>query len=364
MEAERILLIRTDRIGDVVLTLPAVSAIHHRFPRTFIAFLAGSDTVPLVENHAHIDQILTYDPKGPHRGLSGHLQLARELKSLHFDTAILFHPRLELSTALAWAGIPKRIGTGYRWYSFLFTHRIREHRRQCRRHEADYNMGLLAPLIPSPPTPRFHFRLRPNLLQWREATLRNLRTGPDYSILHPGSGGSAANLTVDQYRAILRFLLRETVWPVFLTGTSSERRLAERVAEGTPEGRVLNMAGRFSLDELMVLLRGARLLVTTSTGPLHIANALNTPVLAFFCPALPQTPRRWGPYNQQEWVVVPESETPPRCRISRCPLGGCLQSVSERQIVQRLAERLETLRNPEDRGKDTKGLSFPLPDTP
>ena len=145
---ERFLLIRTDRIGDTILTLPSVTALRKKYPAAFIVFLAQPYTVPLIEKYEGIDLLLTYEPDKRHKGWPGIMQLSRELEQLKIDVALLFYPRLELAFALFKAKIPVRIGTAYRWYSFLLTQRIFEHRKECLKHEAEYNLSLLASLLP------------------------------------------------------------------------------------------------------------------------------------------------------------------------------------------------------------------------
>ena len=144
----RILLIRTDRIGDTILTLPSVTAIRKKYPKAYIAFLSRPYTQPLIEQYSGIDLFLTYDPDGIHKGFKGILKLIKELKEHKFHSAILFYPRIELAFAIFRAKIPIRIGTGYRWYSFFFNNRIFEHSKECKKHESEYNLSLLEPLIP------------------------------------------------------------------------------------------------------------------------------------------------------------------------------------------------------------------------
>ena len=140
---KRFLLIRTDRIGDTILTLPAVTALRSQYQDAFIAFLAQPYTVPLIEQYVGIDISLSYEPHGRHKGWQGLSKLSHELQELNFDAALLFYPRVKLAFAIAKAGIPVRIGTGYRWYSFLLTERIFEHRKDCQKHEAEYNFSML-----------------------------------------------------------------------------------------------------------------------------------------------------------------------------------------------------------------------------
>jgi len=112
--------------------------------------------------------------------------------------------------------------------------------------------------------------------------------------LHSGSGASAPNLNEEQYKLIIRLLLEKTDWTVLLTGVSGEENVVNTLAADFPEERVKKTVGRFSLAELFTVIRNASLLITSSTEPLHLANAAGTPLLGFFCPAKPHTPTRWG----------------------------------------------------------------------
>ena len=134
----KILLVRTDRIGDTLLTLPVVKPIKEKWPECKIDFLARTYTHPILKNVKEIGQILNYDPEGVHRGIRGHQLLATEIQHQDYETAILFYPRFGLTSALWRAGIPRRIGTSHRWYSFLLTDRVYQSRRECLKHEVEY----------------------------------------------------------------------------------------------------------------------------------------------------------------------------------------------------------------------------------
>lgn len=344
MKDLHILLVRTDRIGDTVLTLPAVTALRARFPEATLSFLARTYTHPLLRHYQGIDQILTYDPER-HRGWKGMKQLASELKAQQITAAVLFHPRPELALPLKWAGIPQRIGSADRWYRFLFTDTFRQHRSQCARHETDYNLELLKPLLPEPKPAQFAFakNLRvPGALRARE----NLPVR--YAVLHPGSGGSAPNLSKHQYRLLIQTLLQETDWAVLITGSHDDSPVAEDLRDGFSEERVLNRTGRFSLEEMLQVVGSSQLLLASSTGPIHLADALKRPLMSFYCPAIPFTPNRWGPYQQREWVMLPDIQEPRQCRGDACPHGGCLKLLTDEELVSRLQERLQQQENTQE----------------
>ncbi len=344
---QRILLVRTDRIGDVVLTTPAAGIIRQAFPEASIFFLSREYTRPLLQMQAAVNKVLVYRPEGIHRGWRGVRRLSRELLALKLDTAILFYPRPALAAALCLAGIPRRIGIGYRWYSFLMNQRIYEHRKHGLKHELEYNLNLLTPLLdPARYSIRFDFSLPADLLQWRNKFLAEQRIAGNYIVLHPGNGGSAPNLTLRQYRLIINHLLKETDFTILLSGSIAERHLCREIRRGLEQPRLVDLSGQLSLQQLCGVLAGASLFLSTSTGPLHIANAFGIPVLGFYCPARSCAPQRWGAYDQLEWMLVPEVQPCQRCKIDRCPNGNCLEKLERAMIITALRRRLEQLTPP------------------
>ena len=334
----RFLLIRTDRIGDTILTLPTVTAIRENYPKAFIAFLSKPYTNPLVKQYEGIDLLLTYDPERRHKGFKGILRLIKELKKYKFDSAILFYPRLELAFAIFRAKIPVRIGTRYRWYSFFLNNHIYEHRKECKKHELEYNLNQLNPLIPRENLlPHYMFKTW-NKTKWWGKFQEEIKF-KNYAIVHPGSGKSAPNLNKNQYDLIVNLLLEKTDWTILITGTTEESRFICDLAKGFPKERVKIMVDRFSLLDFFSIVRNASLLIASSTGPLHMANAVNIPVLGFFCPVKPHTPTRWGPYNQQQWVVKPSINKPNVCNYKMCPHGGCLQKITNLEIENALCKK-------------------------
>lgn len=342
---ERILLIRTDRIGDVVLTTPMATILRDQFPGIHITFMARPYTRPLLQQHRDIDDVLLYEPEGRHHGVKGHLQLAADLRARRFDAAILFYSRPSLAAVLKMANIPLRIGVGYRWYSFLLNRRIYEHRKHGRKHELEHNLTLLKALVPEiPESIRFEFETSPSQKEWRQGVLREMNIPNGYLILHPGSGGSAPNLSIEQYRRVARYLSEHSTASIVVTGLPQESALVQSITDGFDPSKVINAAGRFDMEQLMTMIAGAVLFLSSSTGPLHIANAFNVPVAGFYCPADPCSPRRWGPYYQLEWVLVPPVTPCNHCQPEKCPNGNCLEKIADTQLMDFLERRLNSLK--------------------
>ncbi len=326
---------RTDRIGDVVLTLPMAEAIKRHDPAAHVVFCVQTYTAELVALSPHVDEILTIGARDIDEGI---LHFIRRLRRLPIDRAVFAYPRPKLALASLLAGIDLRIGTGYRWYSLLFNRKLREHRRDSRFHERDYNLHLLdasgIPASKSPLTPKLHIsdELRGQAREVLE------RSGIDplrpFIALHPGSGGSAKDWPPERFGALAEALqAADPELQIFITGTEAEHALMKRVrdaAGGSAAGS--NTAGgsaagssatlqheEVSLPLLAALLERSRLCCANSTGPLHIAAAVGTPVLGFYPFETVCHPRRWGPLGRHVRVLTPE----PRPDCAACDRGDC-----------------------------------------
>ena len=316
---QNILVVRTDRIGDVLLTLPTIEALKLNFPNARIAMLLNSYTADLVEG---IADVLIYSNS---RGIAPKpfFEMLAELRRARFDAVIVAFPRFRVALLLWLAGIPVRVGTGYRWYSFLFNKKIFEHRKIAEKHEAEYNLSLLKGVgceVSSRPELKIVIseqerKKASDILQSMEVS------GSDRVVLlHPGSGGSARDWRPDNF-AILAAELKKLGFCVIISGGKTETHLVQSVMQKAGDG-VKSFVSDLSLKEFAAFIQTAKLFVANSTGPLHIAAAVQTPVIGFYPPVPVISPKRWGPLTEKKIIFVPD---PAQC--SRCK-GGPVREMS------------------------------------
>jgi len=143
IEPKNILIVRTDRIGDLVLTLPLAGLIKKQFPNSKVSFLVRDYTKNIVNNHPFIDEVLVFKEVNGNSSLFSNINL---IKQKNFDSCIVVYPRFKISLIVFLSRVKNRIGTGFRWYSFLFNQKVYEHRKNAERHELEYNINLLEKL--------------------------------------------------------------------------------------------------------------------------------------------------------------------------------------------------------------------------
>lgn len=343
-EYQRILVVRTDRIGDVVLSLPMVAALKGRFPNAQVLFLVRTYTRDLVSHDPGISGVLTSDVDGLPKSF---WTLVREIRTGRFDAAVVASPTLRTALLIACARIPVRVGTGYRWYSMLFNQRVYEHRKTALKHESEYNVSLLGALGIHPEAPPRAVLTIPQSARREAERLRAaLGFAPDETVvvLHPGSGGSARDWRAENF-GILARMLSDSGARVLVTGGQGEEQLVERVvrAAGIP---LVTSIGAMGLLTMGAFLSSVSLFVSNSTGPLHIAAAVGTPVIAFYPPITQCSPKRWGPLATEKIVFEADASQCPRCKGGPCQGDDCMQMIPVEDVREAAMELLNRKSRP------------------
>ena len=326
------LVVRTDRLGDVILTLPLLPLIHRCYPGARVSMLLSHYTGEIVEGNPHADALLWYDD-GTGRPVP-FWQMVDLIRKERFDAVIVVHPTLRLAWMMTLAGIPIRVGSGYRYYSVLFNRRVYEHRKDARRHELEYNIQLLARIGCTVPEkleePDYGISIPPEAARSVLEMRRSARVGlaKPLVVIHPGSGGSAREWPLESFAELAENLQSRKNVDIIITGARQDdaraRELHQRLG-----GQAVSFAGKLGLKELAALIQSASLFVSNSTGPLHLAVAVGTPVLGFYPQITAMSPQRWGPYGGRSRTLVPDKPVDcADCAGSGGRACACMASIS------------------------------------
>ena len=283
----KILIVRTDRLGDAVLTTPVACALKKKYTDSRIVFWARDYTKDVIEQCTCVDHVITFP------NTMNPFAVAQNLKKEEFDIAILVHPEFRLALALFLANIRLRIGTGYRIYSFLLNKKRYEHRKYSTKHEVEYNLNLLKILGIEENNPEFSFTIPEPAIQSISELINNMGLNQKNRItaVHPGSGGSAPGWSADNFAA-LSDMLTDSGNKVIITGGNEDRKTVDEVLAKCVT-KPLSLPRILSMTELMAFLERIDLFVSNSTGPLHLARALGTNVMGMYPPLVTATATRW-----------------------------------------------------------------------
>ena len=325
-----ILLVRPDGIGDEILSLPVVTELRRAMPGARLSFLSSVYAAPVLAHHPDLDDVLTVTGQ---ETLGELVQLFRR----NVDAAIFLKPFRRLMAAAWLARVPLRVGTGYRWYSWLLNRRVYEHRSDFSRHESAYNLGLLRGLGLSPgevAPPRLVVTA-----EEREWAKKFLGDSPKLRVLvHPG-GFSSRLWKASHFRDLVLRLAGEGR-AVLLTGNAAERDKfrADAQISAWPTG-VRDLMGELTLRQLMAVIAESHVVVSLATGPMHLAAALEIPTVSIFDPRRNNSHTRWQPLGTGV-VLRPEVPTCEKCVYEACPYWDCLDRVTVATVAERVVQVL------------------------
>lgn len=326
----KILIRATNWVGDAIMSLPALRAVRGRFPAATIAIVARPYVADIYRGQEICDELISYDPTGPHAGLNGRERLAKELRSQKFDTALLLQNAFD-GAWLAWrAGIPERIGYARDGRSLLLTNRIRVPKRgEIPPHEQFYYLELLrrAGWIDSLPSEhRVQLHVGEGQRQHAEGTLVAAGAGRNASRMAIGAGasyGSAKCWPPERFADFVNRFRRHTDSDVILFGTAAEQQVADIIAAGIT-GPAISLVGKTAIADLPALLSRCQLFVGNDSGAMHVAAAVGLPVVVIFGPT---DPFGTAPITPQCTVVQEKPYCSP-CFLRRCPIDHrCMTSV-------------------------------------
>jgi lipopolysaccharide heptosyltransferase II len=317
----RILLIRPDHLGDVLLTTPAVRALRATLPRAEIHALIGPWSANVIGNYDEVDQVLTLPFPGFSREAPDDLgspyrlvwRASRQLRRIGYDSAIVFRPDHWWGALLAFlSGIPERIG-----YNLPDTAPFLTQRVPFRHEHAVMQNMRLAQRWTGATNARdalYSFPIEPMDRGYIDGYLQEWDIAPDSSLIciHPGTGTWVKHWEEARWATIADTLKEEFGLPVVFTGSDGELQMVRRIA-GQMRHRPCIMAGETKIGQLAALYARALVVLGPDSGPLHLATAVDAPTVTLFGPA---DPHEFGPWGSPDRHIILASSIACRpCRI-------------------------------------------------
>lgn len=353
---KRILVLRLERIGDLLMTLPALADLQSFAPGTEIDLVVGSWNVDMARAIVPVSHVIPLDAawlsrEGGGLEIPSLLRTARGWRATHYDLAINFEPdiRGNLITAAsgaAWtAGYRSGGGGAVLDLALDF---------DSRRHTTDNARQLVAAVFNSSvPAEQPPALIVPS--DAHQSAARWLMNAPSPVIgVHVSAGRAIKQWPPERFAEVARQLVDYSDATIVLSGSAADRAMVDTVKAAVPSSRVVDVAGQIELLTLAGLIERYDLLITGDTGPMHLAVAVGTPVVAVFGPS---DPARYAPRGPFDRVVHVELPCSPCNRIRRPPARcvghtpDCLASIAVQDV---LAAALSVL------DKSTRSSTLPV----
>lgn len=324
-----VILSRPDALGDAVVTMTTAGWLKKHAPSTRLVVIAKEYTRAVWERCAHVDRIITLEDLVRAGESTAHL----ELRMVRADAIVHVFPHRSVARWAKAAGIPRRIGTGHRWWNwFTCNERVDFSRKRSDLHEAQLNIKLLEPF--GLPMPAGMNELVPHIgytaPEPSAGTRALLRSGVKNVVLHPLLG-SGVGWGPENFAALIR-ALDPSRYHCLITGTAEE---AERYREHLPldAPHLTDTGGKLDLVRLMELIGACDGFVSASTGPLHLAAASGVRSIGLFSMRRPILPARWAPIGRDAHALVYD----PLC--AKCASGSecdCIRRISPQRVIDLL----------------------------
>jgi ADP-heptose:LPS heptosyltransferase len=354
---KRIIISRTDSLGDVILTLPMAGILKQEIPGCYIIFLGKAYTRPPIEACKFVDEFVDWDELSSIQHPASSVSSFTALKA---DIILHVFPVKEIQKLAKLAKIPLRVGTSHRWYSWLYCNKLIHYsRKKSNLHEVQLNLKLLEPLgirkeFPLSEIPSFYGLTKLTSSQVDELTssraheltsplahqlisssthqlLHSENAGVFNLILHPKSKGSAREWGLDNFSKLIG-LLPEDKFRISVTGTKEEGVMMKDFLY-QHRNRINDMTGKLSLSELLAFINSCDGLVAASTGPLHIAAALGKRAIGIYAPMRPIFPERWAPLGKHATYLVLDKKCDACRKTGDCE---CIRAITPEEVAEKL----------------------------
>ncbi len=326
---KKILIVKPSSLGDVVHSLPFLNAVKSGFPKAEIHWVIARGLEGLLEGHPMIDRLIIInkdDWKRPAKAGKTAAEIGRLFRSLRderYDLVVDLQGLFRSGIITAATGAPMRIGfeEAREGSRFFYNRRVRGGRET---HAVDRYLKIAEALGCDAGEAVFPFPV----VKREAGEASELRASlQGYAVMVPGARWETKVWPAENFGRIASAL----PWKTLVVGSRADSEKAEAVVRASG-GKAISVAGKTSLGELIEIMRGARLVISNDSGPMHIAAGFNVPVVAMFGPT---SPRRTGPYGKGHIIIMSDEDCAP-CFRKRCADMKCMKGITVAKVLEKI----------------------------
>lgn len=302
----KILIIRNDKLGDFVLSLPVYPLLKMAMPDARLHALVPEYTSALAKAYPHIDKVLIDSQPGA--TLAQQYQLLKTLRAEKYDAIITLYSTSRIGLMTFLSGVKYRLAPATKLAQLFYNHKLTQRRSKSLKPEFEYNLDLARHFLSDFKLPGNQAIERP-VMHFDENEVSKLRanfcqqyhipTGNKFVFIHCGTGGSATNLNTAQYAALIKQLNISDSLTFVITAGPGEIENAAELSTALNSIPHIVYHSTEGLVHFSKMIQFCDLFVSASTGPLHLAGALNRPTAAFYQRRRSATPLRWQTLNDE-----------------------------------------------------------------
>ena len=341
---KNILVIRLDRIGDMVMTTPIFRALKEKWPDAQITVLANSVNKNIVINNPFIDCILVYDRKNKHKKLNNRLSFFKDIRKKEFNLVIDPYLDYELNTSIITRIVGSKYRLGFEFAGREFFYNIRYTSNTFpvstdKKHMIDYNLDLIGCIGVKANKKQPEIFLSADEKENASRILERVGVNPENRIIgiHPGGNYESQRWSVERFAAISDYLIASYGIKIILFGGRDERPLLSGFKDSAVRKPII--LGELNLREFISVVSHCNLFLCNNSGPLHIATALNIPTVSTMGPTVPH---HWWPRGDNHIVLKNDLDCSP-CKKGICETHECMELITTDDFLAAVKTQLKRL---------------------
>lgn len=326
----RILIFNVNWRGDVLFSTPAIRAIRKRYPDAHLACAVPPRCKEILLGNPDLDEIIIYDENGLHKDLIGKLRFVLTIKRKRFDQSFLFHRSFTRALLIYLTGIPERIGYSTKRRGILLTTKIPTPNESL--HKIEYFLGIVRAKGIEAESKCCEFHISSEARNFARQFLMNhgVADSDFLAVLNPGGNWDPKRWPVERYAELGDELVEKYSAKILITGAVKDEMLVDNIVRLMRQ-KPISSCGKTDLMQLGALLERANLVISGDSGPMHMAVAIGTRVIALFGPT---SPRITGPYGRGDYTVIWKDvgcEVP--CYELACKDNRCMKAITVDDVL-------------------------------
>ncbi|MDP8217904.1 MAG: lipopolysaccharide heptosyltransferase II [Candidatus Theseobacter exili] len=336
-EYKKILISRTDRLGDVVLSTPVIKSLRQAYPNAYIAMMVRPYTVDIVAGNPDLNEVIICDKKRIHKSWLSSIRFAYWLKRKQFDLVLILHSTNRVNLISWLARIKRRVGWS-RKMGFLLTDKLPYLKRKALKHEMDYNFEMLEylniPVVSREPVVYVPEEIEEKVRKLLEE--EGIKETDKYIAVHPDASCRSKKWPLDRFEALCAKTIKENKLKCVIIGGPGSEDLGKRIKRSNKDN-ICDLTGKLTIKETAAVLKNAAIVVSNDSGPVHLATAVGTPVIAIFGRKHKDLgPNVWGPVGKND-IALQKDVGCEECLPHDCPKNyECLNALTVDEVYSKI----------------------------
>ena len=305
MKYKSILIIRTDRIGDVIVSTPVIEAVRRAYPDAYIAFMTSPYTKDVVSGNPYLNEVILYDKDNEHKSALATILFANKIRKYHFDLALILHSTNRVNWIAFLAGIPKRVGYDRR-AGWLLTDKLLYTKPQGKKHEAEYTLDIVRSIGITFDSQGIkpYIQINKDAEDAAGVFLKDngITDNDIFFSMHVSAGSSSRRWPVEKFAEVADRIIGHAGYKLVILAIGKDLNSANLMKEKMKNRPVLLCD--FTILKTVALLKRAKFFISPDAGPAHMAAAAGTPCITIFGRNEPGLgPGRWRPLAKESAVL-------------------------------------------------------------